>query len=414
MEGTRKRRIIHLCSILVGSIFLGTILLCLVYCLPVISMQEHMRESIEAFILEGDNPFLMDGYKGSSLDNSTDAIMLEHAVYQSDLPVYKASMLAERGDNADAEAQEDLQIYLQGKEMDQISTYARYWHGYLIVLKPLLLFLNFQEIRFINGIFIAAFTCIVIWMLYKRDMKHGIVAFALAVASLFPVTIPQSLQFSSVYYIGILACIVLLGKYEKIEKNDWWLYYFMILGILTSYFDFLTYPLFTLGLPMILYIAIKSPGLKDGIVNIVQKCICWGCGYIGMWAGKWLVGSVLTGSNILLDAAGAIENRMSNTVYEEKVNRIMAVLRNGYIYFNLYGVVLALVLLGWVGWYVWKHKRNIHASGIVLMIGIAFIPIIWYLCTANHSFSHYWFTFRSLAVSVFAIGMIPEVCKEKR
>lgn len=413
MKGTRKNLILNMFLILFGSILLGTILLWAVYYLPVMPMQKHMKESIEEFVQEGDNPFLMDGYKGSSLDNSTDAIMLEHAVYKSDLPVYKAAMMAERGDNADAEAQEDLQIYLQGKEMDQISTYARYWHGYLVILKPLLLFFNFQEIRLINGLFVMILTCIAIWLMYRRSMKQGIAAFALALASLFPITIPRSLQFSSIYYIGILACIVLLGKYERLEEKGWWLYYFTILGILTSYFDFLTYPLFTLGMPMILYIAMKRLDLKEGFIRIVQICICWGYGYVGMWAGKWVVGSVLTGNNILLDAAGAIGNRMSNTVYEEKVNRIMAVLRNGYIYFNLYGVVLAALLLGWIGWYIWKHRNHICMSGIVLMTGIAFIPIVWYLCTANHSFSHYWFTFRSLSVSVFAIGMIPESCKVK-
>lgn len=408
----RVKMIVKLGLLLAAGIFTGTILLCLVYSLPVSPMQEHMRESLDEFVQEGDNPFMMDGYKGSSLDNTTDATMLGNAVYESSLPVYKAAMLAERGNDEGAESQEALKNYLDGKKMDQISTYARYWHGYLVILKPLLLILNFQEIRLLNGIVMAILTLLTLGRMSMRNMRSGMVAFVLAVASLFPVALPLSLQFSSVYYIGVTACLIILWKYDWIENMGKWLYFFLIVGMLTSYLDFLTYPLFTFGMPLIIYIAIRKPGLKDGIFKIIQTGICWSVGYIGMWAGKWLIGSVLTRNNLFLDAVGAVENRMSSTVYEEKVNRIFAVLRNLYIYRNLYGVVLAGLLLIWLVVYIWRSGRNnIEISGVILLLCIACMPAVWYMCTVNHSFSHYWFTFRSLAVSVFAVGMIPEACK---
>lgn len=72
----------------------GTLALTAVYCLPVRPIQEHVRVSVDAFLEEGDNPFVLPEYKGSSLDNTTDAIMLGNAVYQSELPAYQAAMKA--------------------------------------------------------------------------------------------------------------------------------------------------------------------------------------------------------------------------------------------------------------------------------------------------------------------------------
>lgn len=40
---------------------------------------------------------------------------------------------------------------------------------------------------------------------------------------------------------------------------------------------------------------------------------------------------------------------------------------------------------------------------------IATMPIAWYCIVRNHSYVHYWYTFRDLSVSVFAVSMMPEV-----
>lgn len=42
-------------------------------------------------------------------------------------------------------------------------TYPRYWHGYLVVLKPLLLFFNVSEIRLLN---LLVQTALFFWMLW--------------------------------------------------------------------------------------------------------------------------------------------------------------------------------------------------------------------------------------------------------
>ena len=132
-----------------------------------------------------------------------------------------------------------------------------------------------------------------------------------------------------------------------------------------------------------------------------------------MWAGKWIIGSFLTGENLLTSALGVVTFRMSGQVYEENLNRVMAVLRNGYVYFNLVGIALAAVTIVWITVYIYKSRRKFKGIELLPLGLAACMPVLWYLAMANHSYIHYWYTFRALAVSVFALAMIPEYIDDK-
>ena len=93
------KQIKRVLKILAAGLLLGILAICLVYLLPCGSLQKHASESLKILKTEGENPFLLEGYKGSSLDNYTDTLMITQAVYQSEEPFYKAAMLSERKSN---------------------------------------------------------------------------------------------------------------------------------------------------------------------------------------------------------------------------------------------------------------------------------------------------------------------------
>ena len=116
--------------------------------------------------------------------------------------------------------------------------------------------------------------------------------FCLAVMELFPMTIPCSMQFSSCFYISTFALIGLLWKYEKLEEKNAIPIYFCGIGMLTSYMDFLTYPVVTFGLPMIIVVVLAQEGILEKLKKIIVCGISWCVGYAGMWGGKWLIGDL--------------------------------------------------------------------------------------------------------------------------
>ena len=407
-------KIIKYAGILIAGIIFGLCSLFFVYALPVERMQENALESLDPFMQEGENPFLLEGYKGSSLDNFTDAIMLGNAVYEDEFSFWESAMEVPRAAGVDGAPMESLEEYLEGERDVERTEYSRYWHGYLLFLKPLLYFFNYEQIRIINGCVQAVLLLWIACEFFKKRMFRGFVAFVLAVLGMFPVVFPRSLQFSTVFYIGNIALLLCLKNHERWKRRDLYPVFFFITGMCTSFFDFLTYPLYTFGMPIVLYLVFESEA--DGckrFFSVIKYGTFWATGYALMWVGKWIVGSLLTGENFYTKAFETVAVRMSSEVYGETPSRIMAVLRNGYIYANKAGVFLAVVLIIWIGSCIWRAHGKIKADRVLMMVFAACMPVVWYLLISNHSYAHYWYTFRALSISIFALAMIPE-CINRR
>lgn len=60
------KQIKRVLKILAAGLLLGILAICLVYLLPCGSLQKHASESLKILKTEGENPFLLEGYKGSS------------------------------------------------------------------------------------------------------------------------------------------------------------------------------------------------------------------------------------------------------------------------------------------------------------------------------------------------------------
>jgi len=97
-------------------VFIGFILLALVYLLPVSPMQKHVRESVNGWLYRGNWPILVDGYNSTQLDTFTDSFMLSIAVFQDEHPFGERvvkNFYAAKDEMLPGDA---LNAYLQGEE----------------------------------------------------------------------------------------------------------------------------------------------------------------------------------------------------------------------------------------------------------------------------------------------------------
>ena len=69
-----------------------------------------------------------------------------------------------------------------------------------------------------------------------------------------PVANMLSLQFNSVTTVMFCAMLFILNKQEKHSGEDiyFWSLFFVVVGAMTSYLDLLTFPLISLGIPLVL------------------------------------------------------------------------------------------------------------------------------------------------------------------
>ena len=139
----------------------------------------------------------------------------------------------------------------------------------------------------------------------------------------------------------------------------------------------------------------------------------WGIGYGGMWAGKWILSSIVTGTNVLVDALNQAKRKTSYTAsgtsftYIDIIKRMFSVVNSPIL------VTALIVAFIYVLFCILKHNAGFDKSLVCILIGIAGMSFVWYAVMSNHSYWHFWFTFRELSISVFAVLMIAVSCSMK-
>ena len=386
------------------GIITGLILVVFAFSLPIAPAKKNVYQSLVVFEEEGTYPELIEGHYNSRLDNFTDAIMLTNAINGEGDNLLDKALNVYRILYDEKNPCEGLIAYAHNEPGYSISSYSRYWHGYLIFLKPLLLLFTYQEIRLLNIAVQMLTIILLIVLLVRKNLCRYLLPLGISIWYLCPIATAESLQFSSVFYITVISMLIFL-KWEKIiiEKD---FLFFCIIGIATAFFDLLSYPLVTLGMPLTLYIACSK---KATMVELIKKtfvmCVFWGVGYTGMWGGKWLVASLLTDHNAIAEAIDAVLIRTSREV--SYAPAAISVTNTYWRNLNVFLTSKLFLLITFASslFMILKCRRTVKltTAAIVPFILIAILPFIWYAFAANHSYVHFWFTYRTLTVSVFAL-----------
>jgi hypothetical protein len=441
----------------------------LCYALPNKTVVKNIDKSIETLEYEGLYPRKFGNSEAVQLDNFTDAWMLNIAsTKELGHPVKSAfenpfliaengsdkvknlSLLMKHYNNTD----DYKDVYRAAKDGNstslQYSSYSRYWHGYLIVLKPLLSVFSYDSLRIVNTI---AMTAVLITVMYLLDIKIG-TRYALAFfASMMSIRIfiaPFSIQFSNMFYMTLFSMIGILSFYEWIRKRRCEYLVFFAIGACTSFFDLLTFPLLPIGAALTTYVLLSLNNSKNISVNnlannsgnclenslkncagsnssncsenvsgnnsennyglsllwrmieVLKLSVIWTVGYGLTWASKWVLASVLLNENVVKRSIEQIFLRTSAETSDQKLT-MYGVIRNNVV--MPFGVtVLKLLICIAVIWViVMIMRRRKYLLDVLPILMVSIYPIVWYAVLKNHSFIHSWFTYRDLGVSIFAV-----------
>ena len=129
---------------ILGAILLGLILMVVVYTLPTAKMKENVRKSLEMLEKEGDYPVWGENAI-TQLDQFTDAAMIKMAIMEPDMSLIERAMLNPyliyKKDSTLGQTDLIRAAINEDYEQGRIAKNLRYWNGFLIILKPLMLFL---------------------------------------------------------------------------------------------------------------------------------------------------------------------------------------------------------------------------------------------------------------------------------
>ena len=401
------RHIIKTVAILAISVVIGYLLLVLAFCLPDGRIRHNVINSASSF--NGEYHYLIHDNIMTKTDDFTDAIMLMTASDTSDRNPFTEAIYAYHTEREDAGPNEVIRD-LNSSENHQV-TYSRYWHGYLLLLRPLLIFFNYSQIQVLISFIVVALVIIVAYLLQKKGLTKYIIPYSVAIAMMFPMTISLSLQYISVFGIFNVFMIVILLYFDRLLERKNYFYLFLIIGMLTCYFDFLTYPVVTLGIPLLIWLLLlNKKEKKSNVYNLKQVLIgtaAWCIGYFGIWVGKWSIGSLVTGRNLFSSAMDAANSRASVTMSSEEITRFFPISEAFNKIFSEPFLFVILILVVVFVFLIVRKKivlKKQEAFANLWMFAIMMIPLLWFMVLANHSAWHLFFTYRTMSVLIFAIG----------
>ena len=394
------------------SILIGAVLMILTYSLPTERVVQNVCEGLPLYEREGTYPSWALG-EHSKLDNFTDAIMLLEVTHPIKSTVDSAMLNPRFGLRQDEEPVDALIKVLRGDTtgLHEI-IYPRYWHGYLVIIKPLLMVMKVNHLRMLLAyadfiLFVAAL------MMFQKVLggMHAL-AFAAAVMVLNLVSVSMSFQFSSIYIVTLTAIIFMLKKNNRLFDDDLYNYFFAAIGIIVAFTDFLTYPIFSVGLPLtVFYLLNRRELLKKNLAHVLKLMtgllISWGVGYVGMWSGKWLISQILTGHETFTDAIHQIfvYSQINNALTQAgwQISSLGAVQRNIAVFGHGPIRIFIFVAIIFLLYFLIRYRNVLTRRKILPYLFPAALPFVWYAVASGHSHIHAFFTYRGLAATVFAL-----------
>ncbi len=373
--------------VLIAVFFLS---MALVYCIPVSWIQGNVEKSLAVMKTEGERPMYAFYRHSAIVDNHTDMLMYE-------------SLIANRD------------YYNPIQASVSINQYPRYWHGYQVALRPLTVIFQVQELRYLGMLLFYLLFFWSAWLIAEKTRPVCAMFYVLTIASGYLVAVTTCFQYLTTFYVLFGAVIFLLSGYGTDRPLNLMLYFFVV-GMVENFFDFLTYPIITLGIPLILLLWMRvrdeRMDLPGNFIFMFKASVSWGLGYALTWVAKWGITVVVLGVRYFWRTMSVIQYRLQGSE-EEPLDRIGTIQRNLKAWMNVqdagiisWSRVVLVILVMALLLTVWKKLKDWQTiSAYLPILFTASYPYIWYLVMSNHSQIHYWYTYRAQLVAMFG-GLI--------
>lgn len=368
--------------------------------LPDGRIKRSVEKSVTMGDIKTDYPRAIVNKEVCRMDTYTDALILNEIYYSSkQSSVNTVMMVPCLGDENNQT--EWLQKVVTGT-MEPIHNYPRYWHGTTWLTRWLMLFCGrYANIQLL--LFYTSSIAIFLLFFFLCKKRKTVLAVALFVSMLLlkVYSAQFSLHLYPVLFIAVIASI--LSLFVKSQSNQLMLLF--VTGSITAYFDLMTTPLLTLGVPLLVILSDKEIQ-QESIPLICRRIfllsLLWGIGFAFTWAAKWVIATWVTGTDVIADAIGTGLYRVNGDIPFMPTYTVWDAL-----YVNLskcpLGLILAVVVV-LIAIACFAFKKIGIKMAVVYSI-VALFPLIWYVVISNHSAVHCWFTYRLLIVTVAGVLM---------
>ena len=421
-----KSRVLRGLSLLLACVALCIAANFLAFMIDTPDMRQNAWQGCQMLAQQQGTPQTVGGFKSSQLDNFTSVLILKTAAYTGEESLLAKALGGFRVDMHTQSGQSEWDAFCSYASGPESPTgggmgYARYWHGYTLPLRLALCVLDTANLQMVLYFVQLALLCLVLMQMKSRGLRRLIPGFFLAYFLLMPFSVSICLQYVPVSLLMLAACALILKWDEAIDCIMTLPAFFAVLGLLTNYFDLLTFPLVSLGFALVLLLALRMDrgASFKSLFWLTAFCGCaWALGYGGMWVFKWVLNGLAFGRDAFFAVFDQIGLRASSNggelsrmgVMMDNLNVILA--KKSYLL--LIGICGLMTLAAPVKALLKQRRLRIDLRALTLLLPAAAV-CMWYIVMANHSYDHTYFTYRNTGVIVFAgLAFIACLLRSKR
>lgn len=398
--------------------------------IPQSAIKESCEESAEYFMEHDLFDHMIAGQFNTNRDNYADCILLNVMYHVSDEDTFRSLI---RASYYNPELEEVNVSFYDSLREDQEPNvdYFRYWHGSMVLLRPLFVLTGIEGARLILGGVVLLQIAAAVMILWKLRARAAAVVYLIGNLLVQVWMCLFCVEYVTTFLVanGILLVELYLFSKRKSEEQlrKRVVKLMSVSGVLACFVDFLTTETLTITIPLLfLMILLYESGalrsVKEEIRYLAGCGVAWGLSYAGMFLLKWMLSVAVLGVQAFGEAMAAAGERISGTVYLGNTNldpeagafeRIIGLLyRNQgclfpfkeemsmgaamWLFIGVCFVCFSVVYL------LRPAKCSLSIVGLCLLLGA--VPYLRYLVLQNHSYIHYFFTYRAQLVTVTAIG----------
>ena len=372
--------------LLIAAFFFSMVL---VYCIPTSWIGGNVQKSLEVMENEGERPMYAFYRHSAIVDNHTDMLMYESLLPGDEYNFIQASV--------------------------SVNHYPRYWHGYQVILRPISILFQVQEVRYLGMLCFYLLFFLSAYLMAQKTNLTCAMWYVLTIASGYLGAVATCFQYLTSFYVMFVALILLLKRYDTPRAFPVSLFFFVV-GMVENFFDFLTYPIITLGIPLVVLLWLRTQKEQEDLWGnlkfTVRTSAAWGFGYALAWIAKWILAAGILGVRYFWRSLDTAKYRMLGNE-DEPIDRISTIRKNLKAWLNVQDeglitwskVVLLIVLVAVILVLIKKLKDRRVVQACLPMLLVASYPYVWFLVLSNHSQIHFWYTYRAQLVALFGVLM---------
>lgn len=439
----RKTKIIKYVSVFLILIISYMVLGTLTSLIPSNAMKNNVIKSSELLRENGDKKLYSTGYKKEMLFFYTDAIMINTAYSIDNTKPLTSFLLARKNyipgktkiENIDtqydlkgnknyASGEKDFsttkELYglMHDEKIEDSYEYARYWHGYLLVIRPLLVLFDLSVIRIIQIVIMEGLVLAMLFLIYKKIDLLTAIVFLFSLLSISIFVVANSINESLIFMFSFIMNIIILTQKDKIKDIS---LFFFIIGSITNFIDLFTVPLISFGLTATTYFLLMQKEerefkITDYIKEFLKIGLAWGIGFGLTWIAKWIIVEVGLHRNIIEQAIKQAKYRATSpkdwTTKRSTAIIILRIIGSNIIYLseNIILLLVVLVTIYIIEEQIRTRKKHINykenLKDSLPFIFLFLSPIAWYIVVKQHSGTHHFLTNRLLSISIINMFII--------